>query len=128
MEINGDISILINYDHTEIIIRDRKASIEFVTIKLTPEQLSQALSRLVHVECDVEVKELDKVGKKHENKLFVFEITDDEYYRKNNKELGKKAQSQLSDGWIPDYYFNSQNSFFKKDGKHYARCTIRRWV
>ena len=48
--------------------------------------------------------------------------------KSNQLELQKIAQSHLSDGWIADAYFGSQNSFFKKDGKQYARATIRRWL
>lgn len=30
--------------------------------------------------------------------------------------------------WVSDNYFQSQDSFFSKDGKNYARAVIRRWV
>lgn len=45
----------------------------------------------------------------------------------------KKAAADIADrvcpdGWIADHYFNSQNSFYYKDGQTWARTTIRRWV
>ena len=49
-------------------------------------------------------------------------------YGHNAEKLQELAQSKLTDGWIADKYFGSQTSFFSKDEKHYARCTIRRWV
>ena len=127
MKLKGRISILINRDETTIEIKDESANVRFVKVKLTPEQLSAALSRQISIECELEVKELEKVGKVHENKTFEFEIPETLPTRGNQLELQKIAQSQLSDGWIADAYFGSQNSFFKKDGKQYARVTIRRW-
>ncbi len=128
MKLKGRISILINRDETTIEIKDESANVRFVKVKLTPEQLSAALSRQISIECELEVKELEKVGKVHENKTFEFEIPETLPTRGNQLELQKIAQSHLSDGWIADAYFGSQNSFFKKDGKKYARVTIRRWL
>ena len=127
MKLEGKISILINRDETTIEIEDESANVKFVKVKLTPEQLSAALSRQISIECELEVKGLEKIGKVHENKTFEFEIPETIPTRGNQLELQKIAQSQLSDGWIADAYFGSQNSFFKKDGKQYARVTIRRW-
>ena len=127
MKLEGRISILINRDETTIEIEDESANVKFVKVKLTPEQLSAALSRQISIECELEVKGLEKIGKVHENKTFEFEIPETIPTRGNQLELQKIAQSQLSDGWIADAYFGSQNSFFKKDGKQYARVTIRRW-
>jgi hypothetical protein len=38
------------------------------------------------------------------------------------------AKEHCPYGWTPDLYFNSQDSFFYKDKKRFARTTIRRWV
>ena len=127
MKLEGRISILINRDETTIEIEDESANVKFVKVKLTPEQLSAALSRQISIECELEVKGLEKIGKVHENKTFEFEIPETIPTRGNQLELQKIAQSQLSDGWIADACFGSQNSLFKKDGKQYARVTIRRW-
>lgn len=127
MKLEGKITILINRDETTIEIKDENANVRFVSVKLTPEQLSAALSRQMCVECELEVKGIENVGKIHENKSFEFEIPESLPTRRNELELQKIAQSKLSDGWIADAYFGSQNSFFKKDGKQYARVTIRRW-
>jgi hypothetical protein len=128
MKLEGRISVLINRDGTTIEVEDENANARFLKITLTPEQLSAALSRQMAVECEIEVRGLEKIGKKHENKRFEFEIPSDLASSRNDLELQKLAQSLLSDGWIAEKYFSSQNSFFKKDGVQYAICTIRRWV
>ena len=128
MKLEGRISILINRDGTTIEIEDEKANTRFVRITLTPEQLSAALSRQMAVECELEVKGLSRVGKVHENKSFEFEIPKDLASSRNEQNLHEIAQSLLTDGWVADRYFSSQNSFFQKDGVRYARCTIRRWI
>jgi hypothetical protein len=131
MKIEGRISILINREYTTIEIKDDKANTTFVKATLTPDQLSAALSRQVSIECDVEVHGLERVGKKHENKTLEFEIPknlETSYLKRDEDKLQKIAQSHLSDGWIAERYFGFQGSFFTKDGKQYARCTIRRWI
>jgi hypothetical protein len=134
MKLEGRISILIGREGTRIEIKDEKSAVTFVEVNITPDQLSAALSRQALVECELEVRGLDCIGKKHENKTFSFEIPDsiDLSDRWTNdsveKELQKYAQSLLSDGWMSDGYFRSQNSFFEKDGKKWARVKIRRWV
>ena len=129
MKIQGKISILIDRDKTTIEIHDDNAAVSFCKVTLTPEQLSAALSRLSRVECEVSVDNLDLVGKTHENKYFEFEMPENikRDYMGKNKELAAYAQSILADGWISDGYFESQNSFFEKDGKQWARVTIRKW-
>lgn len=128
----GKISIFINMEFTEIEILDDNAAITFVKVKLTPEQLSSALGRLGRTDCQIEVISLDKVGKTHENKNFEFEIPKELYGTKNIKELelfceGALYKSGMAD-WQSDAYYQSQNSFFNKDGKSFARVIIRRWV
>lgn len=128
MTIEGKISILISRDSTTIEVRDANASVTFARIKLTPEQLSEALARTMYTDCSIEVHGLDKIGKTHESETFVFEIPPMPLgTKRDEKELQALAQSQLSDGWVADFYFGSQNSFFRKDGKDFARVTIRRW-
>ena len=128
MKLHGKISILINREHTTIEIEDENANARFLTIKLTPEQLSEALSRTMCVDCEIEVNGLHKVGKTHENKTFEFEISETMASSKFSNSLQEIAQSKLTDGWIAESYFGSQNSFYKKDGVQMARCTIRRWL
>ena len=131
MNLEGRITILISKDRTIIEIEDDNASMRFVTVTLSPEQLSACLSRQVCVECKLEVVGLDKVGKKHENSSFVFVIPKELRGSEHHEKLREIAQDLLDkqgDGWISENYFASQGTFFEKDGLIYAKCTIRRWI
>jgi hypothetical protein len=127
-ELKGQVSILINREYTTIEIHDDEANIKFATIELTPEQLSMCLSRQASVNCKLIVRGLEKVGKKHENKSFEFILPKWYANRDDRVRLAEYAQSLLSNGWIADAYFGSQDSFFMKDRVGYGRCTIRRWI
>lgn len=131
-KIEGRITMLVNREYTEITLKDVSSNITFATVTLTPEQTIACLSRQGYVECEIELRGLENVGKTMEHQKFDFEIPVDLENSKGrtimDKLLGEYAQSLLSDGWIAERYFNSHDSFFTKDGKKYARCTIRRWV
>ena len=128
MKIKGKISIFIGgRDNTRILIEDADASIRFAEVTLTHEQLSRALSREGLVECEIEVVGLDKVGKKMEWQTFEFEIPE-RMTSSHGLKLKEIADSLLSDGWEAESYFGSKSSFFERDGKFYARATIRRYV
>ena len=127
---NGSITILCG-GHTDgvvIEIRDNDAATIFCKIELDAKQFVAALGRLSNVEAkSMEVFNLDRVGKKHEHKKLEFEIPESGY--DGRKEIAiKTAKEKCPEGWIPDLYFGSQDSFFMKDGKEYARCIIRRYI
>ncbi len=128
MKLKGKISLFINSGITTIEIEDDNANTTFLKVELTEENIVAALSRQFNVACDLFVSGLDRIGKKHECNVFEFEIPENLTSSKDEDELQKLAQSQLSDGWVAEKYFSSQRSFFRKDGKSYARCTIRRYV
>jgi hypothetical protein len=125
---NAKITMIINRDCTEIEIHDADANTTLARVKLTPEQLSMILSRQGYVECECNTGDLKKIGKKHENKYFEFEIT----YSKSKEDLALACNEAIFQQgmheWESDNYYSSQNSFFSKDGKDYARTVIRRWV
>jgi hypothetical protein len=138
MKIEGQITILASKEGVKIELRDKNATIQFATITLTPEMFTGAVGRSGRSECEIELSGLDKVGKVHENRSFEFEIPSD--VRWVSKEAGRngmvnqKALRALEDnglaaeGWEPDNYYGSQDSFFTENGKHFARCVIRRWI
>lgn len=91
--------------------------------------MAALLSRQAHVKCDVEVRGIDRIGKKMAHKPHEFDITGLELpYNTRSEILAEKIKDTLPDGWISDNEFSSQNTFFKKDGKDYARTTIRTWI
>ncbi len=129
MKIDGDISILVGAEKTTIELRDKTSNITFAIVTLTPEQLSMALSRLAHTPCQIEARALERVGKVHEHKKFEFPLPEDALrYEIRGERAGEIANRLCPDGWKADNYFKAQDSFFKRDGKTWARTTIRRWV
>ena len=132
MKINGKITILCDEDGVKIEVLDNDADIQFLEIRLTPRQFTQALGRLAHTECmSTEVRGLDLVGKVAEHKALVFEIPKDlrwEHGPKRDEALIKLADKACPKGWIHDNYFGSRDSFLEKDGKYFAQTHLRRWV
>lgn len=134
---DGRITILIDQMVTRIELYDSDSGLTFAEIKLTPEQLSTALSRLSMTPCEITlVDNMDLVGKKLEVKTHSFVLpfnpsmpswekySDEELY-----DLAVKSLGDNPDGWIPDKYFSSQNTFFtNSDGVKMCRVNIRRWV
>jgi hypothetical protein len=78
----------------------------------------------------MEVFDLDRVGKNMEHKRLEFQmpsgVVETAYTR--DEVAAMRAKDNCPDGWVPDLYFNSQDSYFKEMGKDMAHCTIRRWV
>jgi hypothetical protein len=129
MEIkNAQITILANQDAVEIEIRDADACITFARVRLTPEQFCKCLSRLAHVECKASVSDLDLVGKKHENKKLTFPMPLCTEWKNRKTVAYYEAVRVCPEGWEPDDFFGSQDSFFQKDGEQWASVTIRRWI
>lgn len=128
----ASITFLVDRDNrTSIDIHDDEANINFVRIELTNDQLVSALSRLGNTPCErVEVVGLNKVGKKMEHKILEFEIPDRYIgkWKTDQSLLERLANNACSKGWKPDHYYNSQETFFNKNGKNYCKVTIRRYV
>ena len=129
MKIDAQITMLFNDDGLTIEIRDYNASVTFVDIHMTSEQVCQAFSRLAHTPVEsCEIRGVEYIGKVMENKRFEFQLPPKSTVV-NRKELACQAlSSECPEGWEPSNSFSSQDSFFSKDGKEYARTTIRRWV
>src|SRR6186713_1898867 len=132
MKLQGQITLLVERDYTTIRIEDDTSNAIICEVRLTPGQLSSALSRMADTPCDVDVfpQVFDRFGKKMEVQSHEFPLPDGfvNKHSSSNVALVKIAQQTAPDGWTADDYFNSQNSFFTKDGQKYARCHIRRWV
>ena len=125
---NAKITIMVDQSRTTIELHDSKSSILIASIELTAEQFCRAIGRGAYTECVIEMNDsLHLLNKTMENKYFEFEIPDVGY--KEEQRVAKEQVIKLCpEGWEPDLYFASQDSFFRKDEKSFARCTIRRWV
>ena len=138
--IKGQLTIRCNKDGVVIELTDNDAAVEFVEVKVSPENFAAALGRLAFVECSVTVRNLDAVGKVQEYKPFVFALPKETEFR-DKEEVAKKLAVELCpEGWAPDLYFKSKDSFDDKlslgsDGRFdggisttTAKTMIRRWV
>ena len=130
---NARITILVSEGGAVIQIHDRDASVQMAEVRMTSAQFCAAIGRQGYVECEMEVCDLSRVGKAMEMKELVFGISvpeKDRYDREKMKKIAiKAAKTECPEGWIPDTYYGSQNSFYiGSDGVQYARTLIRRWV
>lgn len=128
MKIDGSFTIRFNKDGAKIMFHDSDASITFAEIKVSPEDMLDAMGGLAYSPCEMKVYNLDKVGKKMEHKKFEFQIPENLSYSNKSEVLAELAKTLVPEGWVADGHFSSQGSFFKIDEVQYARCTIRRWV
>lgn len=110
-----------------ISIQDDCARIQFLDIEIDHDKFAQAITGLSSVECEMEFRGLENVGKVIEKQGIEFEVPDCEW-RDREKIASKLADEMAPEGWVASHYFGSQGSFFTKDGKSYARTTISRWV
>lgn len=127
MKLEGRLTLLFDDAGMEITIEDELSSTSFVKARLDAKATCQVLSRLACVNCELDVQGLDHIGKRMEHKSFEFEIPHPGYSM-NKDDICTLALSVCPAGWESDLYFGSQNSFFERDGKEFARMRIRRWV
>ena len=129
MKIDAKLTMLVGEDGARIEIRDEASSITFVRINVKPDQFMAALGRLCNVDCDVaEVFGLDNLGKKLEVSELVIELPESTDFHSRKQVAKMIAKEKCPDGWVSDGYFSSQNSFFRRGAKEFARTTIRTWV
>ena len=130
-ELKGKIDLLFDRDHgLQISVKDVNSNVTFLELKVSPEDVCALLSRQVMIPCYMTIAEIEKVGKYHRHKKFEFLIdTELPSYDSGYREVVKQlAIEKCPDGWMPDLYFGSKDSFFKKDGQDYARCIIRQYI
>lgn len=85
------------------------------------------MTGLAYVPCEMEVNNLERVGKIKESKQFKFKIPS--YSHTFKKEIAIKTSKSLKpDGWNSSVNFNLQDSFFMKDNEEWAKCIITRWT
>ena len=122
------ITILVNGEYTEIELHDKLSGVNIASVRLTPDQLSKALGRLSYTPCEISVSsDFSKINKKMLVDRLIFPFNDEGLYSNREKQAAEESLKYVPEGWEADGYFNSQNSFFTKDGKRYAACTIRKW-
>lgn len=124
------ITFLVNREYTSITVEDSKSGMRILELILTPQQLSEALSRLSNTRCQAEiyVDSAHKWGKKLETKKYEFSIGNPGITEDREKlAISILDKTDLGE-WEYDSYLRSRDSFFQKDGEQWARVMLRRWV
>ena len=114
----------------KISLRDNVANVHIATIEITPEDWIGLSASLSDVKVDVGMYNLNKINRRMVHKDFEFELpttVNELFYEERKQETAKLAEELCPDGWESDGYFDSQGSFFIRDGKPHARCIIRKW-
>ena len=114
--------------YIEIIDEDSRARIR---LELNHLDFTNMMTGLNCVPCEMTIRGQENIGLTMEHKQIEFEVSSGYDYRK------EFASSELTDllflndeyeGWSSTERFESQGSFFERDGKHLARATIRQWI
>ena len=111
----------------EITVQDTDAGIEFLKIEMDLGKFAECLTGLSFVDCDMELRDIQNVGKQKERKAIEFQIPKERYLLKD-EEIREIAKEHIPEGWTCGMYFGSKDSFFTKDDKIFARTDISRWV
>lgn len=127
--LDGEITILCDNEGAQIEIRDELSGTKIVTAYVNADKFVAALGRLSSCSCDIDVTSVpERIGKKHRVERIVVKFPREKMYSNNQREIAEKiAIESCPEGWKPDLYFNSQDSFPIIDGVQHVKFTIRRW-
>lgn len=118
--------------HISITLADIDAVVQFAQIRMSLADFAQCVTGLSRIDCDIELKNLDKTGKQRIREQIEFELPDDtDSYCSSDQRKAvalNVARELVGDEWEVDGYFGSQDSFFQRDGKPMARTSIMKWV
>lgn len=111
-----------------ITVKDVDAVTRFLSVEVDYDKFTEMLTGASETECEFDVEELSRVGKKRETQKIEFKMVK-EHSGLSRKEIARQLVDVICpDGWAASNSFGSQDSFFRKDGEEYARTTITRWV
>lgn len=114
-------------------IKDCESAVVFLEFSVSDSDLIDALRGRAFVEADLEVSQLDKVGKTKTIKQISFELPPNTKASERAilaEELVDKFVLEVyGEGWTASKYFSSQNSFTtdKVSGNLVAHTHISRW-
>jgi len=113
-------------DVVRIQFKDCNSVTRFATAELSLEQYAQAITGLSEIPCMIEISNLQNVGLRRISDTLEFELEAQNSYSRNLHI--EQLLRCVPDGWKTTDELSSQNSFFEKDGKRWARATINKWV
>lgn len=120
-------------DHGCIEFYDVASGTQFLEVKLTKEQCYDMILGNRTAKVTGIVRNLSNVGKTRVRDVIEIELESDLSYKDRAKQLTVLAEDYIDktfgvdSDWVPSVYIN-QNTFFKMDGKSYARCDVYRFV
>lgn len=127
-KVDGRIDILYRNDAVEISMYDSNANILLATTTMSEHDfLTAAMGRLMRTRCEIEVGELENVGKHYETSKFSFELPACSWNERDAR-AAEMAKIRVPDGWSPSLYFGSQGSFRSEGDKCIVRCGMFRWT
>lgn len=110
-------------------VRDEDSVTRFLTLDIGYAEFAEAITGLSEMDCELSVRNLERVGKTRVSKDITFPCKKDNGYSgyPSKAEAIEQAKAYTPEGWECDNYFGSQTSFFENDGVTYARTSIKRW-
>lgn len=118
-------------EYISIRVKDHTSKVRFLEIEIDLDEFTKALTGMGETPCNIKCRNLNKVGRELISKNVEVEMGDD-WPTSTSKSLANQRVLKLIEktgkDWIIFSGFSSQNSFFKRDGKNYARTSLRRWV
>ena len=111
----------------EVRIKDVTAGVTFVELQISLADFSGCLTGLSNVDCEMELRGTQNVGRKILRDTLTIELPEGSKYRDKAAAI-KAGEECCPDGWVFDRYFASQNTFYEQDGKSYAQTPMRSWV
>lgn len=128
----GEITILINRDDVLIEISDGKSRLDIIKLTMNHKNFCKALSREANNPCKIELYDnKGYLNRKMEVDKISFPMPiDSEFDSLENREkiAYEQALKFCPEGWEPDDYFSSKDSFFYIGEYFYGKAIIRRWV
>lgn len=116
-------------EYVIIEVECEKSGTRFLELRISHADMMKAIQRSGDQKCKIKCRGLHQVGKKMEHKQFEFPFDRRKIPFKELDEMASREAIRVCpEGWYPDLYFGSKNSFFTKDGTEWARTIIRRWV
>ena len=131
MKIKSKVSIHCGEDGVWVVIDDSLSGLPFLRCFIPASDFMAMVGGKRNVEVDMEIHNLDKIGKTLEHKTFIFEmplfpgLPTLSTARTVARDYVKRI---CPEGWKPDLHFLAKDSFFLKDGKRFAKTELRRWV
>jgi len=99
-----------------------------IEVRMSVEDFANALLGRAFQNCELEIVDPSRIGKRFEHMEVVAEMPSNVSYSEQNAVAYEVACKAAPEGWVVSSYFSSQNSFFRKDGKEYCRTQAMRWV